>query len=104
MTVGLPEIVNGTSARPFAAKTIVILTDGENNNGVAPVTAAATIVAADAVTIHTVTFATDNEEAKDDMRGVAATGHGKHYHADTGAELVATFREIADNLPTILTE
>jgi len=104
MTGGHPEIVNGTSARPSAAKTIVILTDGENNNGVDPVTAAATIVAADAVTIHTVTFATDNQDAKDDMHDVAVTGNGRHYHADTGAELVGTFREIANNLPTILTE
>jgi hypothetical protein len=38
------------------------------------------------------------------MQDVAEIGGGKHYHAATGAELVAIFEEIANNLPTILTK
>ena len=35
---------------------------------------------------------------------VAAIGGGTHYHADDGESLIAIFEEIANNLPTILTE
>ena len=38
------------------------------------------------------------------MEEVALIGGGKHYHAASGAELVAIFEEIANNLPTILTQ
>jgi Ca-activated chloride channel family protein len=38
------------------------------------------------------------------MKSVADIGGGKHYHAATGAELVAIFEEIANNLPTIFTQ
>ena len=38
------------------------------------------------------------------MQQVAEIGGGNHYHADTGAQLVDVFREIANNLPTIVTK
>jgi hypothetical protein len=38
------------------------------------------------------------------MINVAAIGGGNHYHSDTGDDLVPIFREIANNLPTILTQ
>lgn len=105
MLRGHPEIISGNNARPFAAKTIVVLTDGENTSGYYdPDEAATEIVAADAVTIHTLTFATDNQAAQDAMETVARIGSGIHYHADNGEQLAAKFREIANNLPTILTE
>ena len=104
MLTGAPELMDGTEARIFAAKTIVVLSDGESNSGTDPLVAANSIVADDAITIHTVTFATDNETAKSDMDDVATAGSGVHYHADTGQELIDTFEEIANNLPTILSE
>ena len=104
METSHPELIDGTIARQFAAKTIVVLTDGENNNGKEPKQAAIDIVGQDAVTIHTVIFATDNQTAKDAMEDTAEEGNGKHYHADTGAELITKFIEIANNLPTILSE
>ena len=105
MLVGNTEIIHGAQARPFAAKTIVVMTDGENNSGNHyPDEAAGIIAAANPVTIHTLTFATDNQQAQDAMQNVARIGKGMHYHADTGAQLAAKFREIANNLPTILTE
>jgi Ca-activated chloride channel family protein len=102
MLTGLPPIVNGDAARPFAAKTIVVLTDGENNNGTDPGEAVTTIIGQHDVTIHTVTFSPGAD--KDAMKAVAEAGHGRHYHADDGSALVAIFEEIANNLPTILTE
>ncbi|MFT5299779.1 MAG: hypothetical protein ACI87E_003296 [Mariniblastus sp.] len=102
METGLPQIIEGDTARPFAAKTIVVLTDGENNAGEDPETAVDNIVAQHAVTIHTVTFSFGAD--KEAMEAVAEAGHGRHYHADEGEALVEIFEEIANNLPTILTE
>ena len=102
MTTGLPPIVSGVAARPFAAKTIVVLTDGISNAGQDPDSAVADIMADNKVTIHTVTFTPGADKAA--MRRVADVGHGRHYHADDGSALVQIFEEIANNLPTILTE
>jgi hypothetical protein len=102
MITGLPPIVSGPGARPFAAKTIVVLTDGENNNGQDPGAAVADIIEDHAVTIHTVTFTEGADETA--MESVATAGGGRHYHADDGSALVEIFEEIANNLPTILTE
>jgi hypothetical protein len=54
------------------------------------------------VTIHTVTFGAGADQ--DAMQSVAEAGYGRHYHAEDGDELVEIFEEIANNLPTILTE
>lgn len=102
MTTGLPPIVSGDAARPFAAKTIVVLTDGENNNGQDPGAAVEDIMGQYAVTIHTVTFTLGADQTA--MEAVAVAGHGRHYHADDGSALIEIFEEIANNLPTILTE
>lgn len=115
MLRGQTELKNG---RLFAAKTIVLLTDGEwsgardpdeekedgEGDWVEPESAATGIVAEDPITIHTVVFATDNEDAKTAMENVAENGYGRAYFAETGPELVGVFEEIANNLPTILTE
>ncbi len=103
MRIGLPPIINGTRARIFAAKTIVVLTDGSNNPGTAdPVTVVQNIRSNNNVTIHTVTFTPGADQ--DAMKDVARFGGGRHYHADDGDVLVEIFEEIANNLPTILTE
>ena len=102
MTTGLPPIVSGPGARPFAAKTIVVLTDGENNNGEDPEVAVQNIMDENEITVHAVTFSLGADKAT--MAEVARIGHGRHYHADDGTALIAIFEEIANNLPTILTE
>ena len=102
LETGLPPIVNGEASRAFAAKTIVVLTDGENNNGTDPEVAVKNIVRGNAVTIHTVTFSEGADEVA--MAAVARAGGGRHYHANDGNVLVDIFEEIANNLPTILTE
>ncbi len=102
METGMPSLLDAARARPFAAKTIVVMTDGINNTNPDPVTVAKDIVKKYNVTIHTVTVSPDADQSA--MKTVASIGHGKHYHANTGDELVAIFEEIANNLPTILTE
>ena len=113
LATGLPPIVDpdwaannnmsGAASRPFAEKTIVVLTDGRNNDDTPnPVTVVEDLVANNAVTIHTVTFTPGADQGP--MQSVAAKGGGNAYHANDGEFLVSIFEEIANNLPTILTE
>lgn len=89
-------------ARPFAAKTMVVLTDGVHNTGTSPITVAQNFMNNYLLTIHTVTFGEGADQ--DLMAQLATVGGGKHYHAANGDQLIAIFEEIANNLPTILTE
>lgn len=104
MDTGLPTLF-GDYARPYAAKTIIVLTDGENNTGSSPDSTASSLVTSYNVTIHSMTFGEGlPESATTAMSETARIGGGKYYHADTGTDLIANFREIANNLPTIITE
>ena len=93
-------------ARFYAAKTLIVMSDGQQTVGsTSPRQQAVDLVDQYNIVIHTVTFSTNIPEyAREEMREVARIGGGKHYHADTGAELVTIFREIANNLPTMITE
>ena len=98
---GLPSLFSAFG-RPYAAKTIVVLTDGINNQSPAPLGVAQTLAASHNITIHTVTFS--HEADTTTMAAVANAGRGKHYHAEDTEELAEIFREIANNLPTMITE
>ena len=92
-------------ARPFAAKTIVVLTDGDNTVGDDPVDVARDELSTEDVIVHTITFTPGVSNAgKTAMGKVAEFGKGKHYHTDSGEALATIFEEIANNLPTILTQ
>jgi len=101
LSTAIPSLL-GAFARPFAAKTIIVMTDGIHNRGTDPETVATNIVAANDVTIHSVTFTGGADIAR--MQAVANIGGGSHYHAATGQQLVEVFEEIANNLPTIMTK
>ncbi len=101
MQEGIQSLLD-SAARPYAAKTMVVMTDGIHNSGIGPVSVASSLMGSYNLTIHTVTFGDGADQAL--MQQVAAIGGGKHYHAATGAQLVAIFEEIANNLPTILTK
>ncbi len=94
-------VVNGPNARASAAKVLVVLTDGIHNKGKNPVSAA-NQAGKDGLLIFSVTFS--NEADKKRMQQVAGKAGGKHFHASSGADLIAVFREIASSLPTLLTE
>lgn len=99
---GLQEgIASLEQARPFAIKTIVLMTDGRHNSGIDPETVAFDASAADVI-VHTITFSPNADVTR--MLTVADTTGGQHFHADTAADLVAIFREIARTLPVLLTE
>lgn len=99
---GLREGVRALdTARPFAVKTIVLMTDGRHNLGVAPESVVADAIAAGA-TVHTVTFSPNADIAR--MRAIAERTNGRSFHADTAADLAAAFREIARTLPVLVTD
>ncbi|TWT91812.1 VWA domain-containing protein [Neorhodopirellula pilleata] len=96
------RVFDHQNARPFASKTMVVMTDGIHNSGVSPNTVASQLMSTYNMNIQTVTFGSGANQ--DAMRTVATIGQGKHYHADSGQQLVSAFEEIANNLPTILTK
>lgn len=101
MNEGIKTLLAG-EARPFASKTMVVMTDGIHNSGASPVSVALNLMSRYNLTIHTVTFGDGADQQR--MRQVASIGGGNHYHAASGAELVEVFQEIANNLPTLLTK
>ena len=89
------------NARPLATKTIVLMTDGRHNTSTSPITVAHEAVAAD-VTVHTITFSAGADQNL--MQQVASIASGKHFHADSAADLSNVFREIARTLPVMITQ
>lgn len=104
MSAGLDKavkVLTDSDVRPYAKRTIILMTDGQWNEGRDPVDAAED--ARDkGITVHVITFLPDAES--DDMDTVAEITGGKHIHANTQAELIAAFEEIARTLPVVLTE
>ena len=94
-------VLTSNRVRPFAVRTMVVMTDGLQNSGRDPV-AAAKDAKKKNITINTVTFS--NEADLTRMKKVAETTGGKHFHAADAAALEAIFREIASTLPVMLTE
>ena len=87
--------------RPFALRTMVVMTDGRHNRGTEPVVAALR-AAGENIKIHTVTFSDEADFAR--MRAVAEATGGQHFHAPDAAALERIFREIASTLPVLFTE
>jgi Mg-chelatase subunit ChlD len=94
-------VLTGKKTRPFAVKTIILMTDGIHNLGKEPILSARDAAKKDIV-IHTITFSDDADIKR--MQEVAAATGGQHFHAPTAAELVKIFKQIAATLPVLLTE
>lgn len=101
LRTGLDSIINDVGARPFALKSVIVMTDGNQNRGTPP-----NIVVKDAeaagVVVHAITF---SEGANQDlMQEVAEIGGGIHLHADNDEELLEAFQTIARQLQVVLIE
>lgn len=96
---GASSLING-AARQFAAKVIVVMTDGRNNVGSNPADTAAGI-GEEGTMIFTVTFSDEADEGL--MRRVAEEGAGRHFHANTSTDLISVFQELGRQLPNLLT-
>ncbi|OAI57832.1 hypothetical protein AYO47_07490 [Planctomyces sp. SCGC AG-212-M04] len=94
------EVLTSSSARPYAQKTLILMTDGQWNEGRSPI-----LAAEDArdkgVMIHVVTFLPD--AVSSDAQMVASITGGLYIHANNEAELVAAFEKLARTLPVVLT-
>lgn len=100
MVTGFSTLADAARARPWAARVMIVLTDGIHNEGLDPVWAAYHI-ANEKVTIFTITFSDEADQYR--MARVAQIGSGKHIHATSGTQLMEAFEEIARTLPTLLT-
>lgn len=98
---GIAVLTDPLRTRSYAKKTLVVMTDGIQNEGRSVVLAAADAAARD-ITVHTVTFSAAAEQ--DRMRNAAIAGGGNHYHAPDAVTLARIFREIALTLPVVLAE
>lgn len=99
LQAGLNSVRNDSLARPFAEKTVLVMTDGHHNTGISPLTVAQT---AGATTIHTVTFGSGANQTM--MRDLARLGNGIHLHANSNQQLAEAFRDIARQLSVMLVE
>ncbi len=98
---GVNNLISSPDRRKWAVRVMIVLTDGIHNWGPEPV--GMTYYAKDNnVIVYTVTFSMEADQSR--MQDVAAVGMGRHYHATDMTTLRAAFKEIARNLPVLLTE
>ena len=98
---GSDSLETDPNTRPFAEKTVIVMTDGNFNVGGTPLPSAQ-LAAQRGQTIHTITFSSGANQAI--MQDVAQIGGGLHIHADDAGSLVDAFREIARTLNIVLIE
>lgn len=101
LRVGLGSVKNDPRSRELAEKTVIVMTDGNHNRGISPLTIAAQ-AKRDKITVHTITFSQGANQSL--MRQVAQQTGGIHLHANSNRELVEVFKEIAAQLPVLITE
>lgn len=101
MRVGLDSLLNDPNSRNLALRSMIVMTDGNQNRGIGPLIAAEECRAANVV-VHTITFSNGADEAL--MRDVAEITGGTHLHATNNEQLVEAFRTIARQLEVILIE
>jgi Ca-activated chloride channel family protein len=95
------NIMDASARGDAVERTMIVMTDGRHNRGPEPRKVARTL-AGQGVTIHTITFGANADLPR--MQEVAAIGGGRHFHALTGPELEAVYREIALTLSTMMTK
>ncbi|MCA9193614.1 MAG: VWA domain-containing protein [Planctomycetales bacterium] len=102
LAMGSDSIQFDSLTRPFAFKTIVLMTDGNHNTGPSPI-ATVPLAVQRGQTVHTITFGADANKGL--MKAVAgATKNGIHIHADNAVDLTDAFREIARTLSVSFVE
>lgn len=90
-----------STGRPFAAKVMIVLTDGIDTAGSDPI-AAAIAAKDDFIIVFTITFSDEADQAT--MQSVAASANGKHYHATNATNLSDVFKDIARQLPILISK
>lgn len=101
MTDGLDSILNDLNARPHAIRSLIVMTDGNHNEGIDPEEVVIDCVASH-VSVFTVTFSSGANQNR--MESLANDGQGFHIHADNAEELNDAFEQIARQLAVLLIE
>jgi len=99
---GVDTLRNAGFTRPWAAKVVILLTDGRRSPGTLDPAGTAAWAASEGIAIYTVTFSDEADQIN--MQNLAELGGGQHFHAVNQADLMEAFRDIARSLPTLLTE
>ena len=94
------SVLTGPGATAFSNKVVILLSDGEWNEGRSPIDAANDALAA-GVTVHCVLMLTADQP---DIRQVADITGGRYYLAQNEADLRTAFEELARSLPVVLTQ
>lgn len=98
---GSASLEGDPGRREHADRIIVLMTDGNFNEGGSPIPAANTSANL-GHQIHTITFGDGADQAT--MQQIADRADGIHIHADGNNDLVDAFREIARTLAVILVD
>lgn len=101
LQLGSDSLLFDANSRPFAEKTIVLLTDGIENRGPFTMPVLNGILPRKQV-IHTITFGDGADQNL--MRRVATLTGGTHVHAPTGQSLRDAFETIARTLAVLTIE
>ena len=96
---GIDSVMNDANSRPFAEKTIILMTDGLENRA-PPVETIVPQAVAQGITIHTIAFGAGADLGL--MRRVADATGGTSQFAATGSDLTEAFQEIARTLAVVL--
>ncbi len=94
------QVLTGPSARPYAAKTMVLMSDGAYNEGQVPHVVAAQAAAQDII-IHTITY---GEADPVEMKAISDATGGNNYVAPDAQALQEAFEQIALTLPVVFTD
>jgi len=102
LEVGLDSVQNDAGSRgAFSLKSVVLMTDGNQNRGINPF-----VVAQQAkelgIIVHTITFSDGANETLMEM--VANETGGSHLHANTDQELIDAFDTIARTIQVLTIE
>lgn len=98
---GLAAVQDPSHGRSWASKALVLMSDGIHNTGTDPIVATQQAVTA-GIPIYTVSFSGEADQVL--MQTIADMTGGEHYHAVNASQLNAAFRDIARNLPSMLTQ
>jgi Ca-activated chloride channel homolog len=94
------QVLTGPNSRPLSNKVIILMTDGQWNEGRDPVLAAQDAAAA-GITIHTISMITGSQLT---LTQVANRTGGQYYQTNNSEQLTQAFRDLAKSLPIVLTD
>lgn len=93
-------MLTNKSARSLSHKVVILLTDGEWNDGRDPILAAQD-AAKKGVVVHTISMLTNKQTV---LTSISNTTGGKSYITSDETELRAAFKEIASGLQVTIVE